>query len=178
MTPRKHPRFTVNTIAYFGRDHRRKADMANLSLGGCCVRNVAAGVNVKGIQTLFLVLSGDEPPLRVDAAQLRWDAGSTFGLRFLFLERREQQRLEQHIARLASENKPVDSPTDSEKTPMPPSQADFSGRVARKAFELFERLGKEPGRDLENWLEAERLVKEDMCRETRSCAIRKEHHEG
>ena len=167
MIPRKHPRFTVNTIAYFGRDHRRKADMANLSLGGCCVHNVAAGVNVKGIQTLFLVLSGDEPPLRVDAAHVRWDAGSTFGLRFLFLERREQQRLEQHIARLASENEATNSPARSDDIAPTSEQSDFNHRVAQKAFELFERLGREPGRDVEHWLEAERLVKEDMCREKR-----------
>ena len=34
--------------------------------------------------------------------------------------------------------------------------------VARKAFELFERRGGDHGHDVDDWLEAERLVKEEM----------------
>jgi hypothetical protein len=34
--------------------------------------------------------------------------------------------------------------------------------VARKAYELFERLGEEHGHDMDDWLEAERLVVEEL----------------
>jgi Protein of unknown function (DUF2934) len=43
-------------------------------------------------------------------------------------------------------------------------EAEFRGRVARKAYELFERRGGELGHDLEDWLTAERLVLEEMER--------------
>ena len=32
--------------------------------------------------------------------------------------------------------------------------------VAKKAFEIYEKGGKEPGRDLDDWLEAERIIKQ------------------
>ncbi|MBD0304938.1 MAG: DUF2934 domain-containing protein [Nitrospiraceae bacterium] len=46
------------------------------------------------------------------------------------------------------------------------NQAEFNARVARKAFELFERRGRDSGRDVEDWLEAERLVKEELRQES------------
>lgn len=109
MIPRKHPRFVVQLPAFFTRDHRGRGDIANLSLGGCCMRNIEAGVDVKGILTLYLYLSDQKQPLRVDAAHVRWNAASNFGLRFLFLEGREQRRLEQYLTRLASQNTPTDA---------------------------------------------------------------------
>ena len=42
---------------------------------------------------------------------------------------------------------------------------DFSARVARKAYELFERRRGETGSDVEDWLTAERLVKEEIAGE-------------
>ena len=33
------------------------------------------------------------------------------------------------------------------------------GEVTRVAYELFERRGREDGHDLEDWLEAERIVR-------------------
>jgi DUF2934 family protein len=48
------------------------------------------------------------------------------------------------------------------------NQAEFNARVARKAFELFERRGGDSGRDVEDWLEAERLVKEEIRQESRA----------
>ena len=35
-------------------------------------------------------------------------------------------------------------------------------QVARKAYELYEQRGEEPGHDLEDWLTAERLVQEEL----------------
>jgi len=34
------------------------------------------------------------------------------------------------------------------------------GEVARVAYELFEQRGREHGHDLEDWIEAERIVRE------------------
>jgi hypothetical protein len=38
----------------------------------------------------------------------------------------------------------------------------FYARVAEKAYELFERRGGEHGHDVDDWLEAERLVVEEL----------------
>jgi hypothetical protein len=35
---------------------------------------------------------------------------------------------------------------------------DLQQRIARKAYELYEQSGRIEGRDLENWLEAERVI--------------------
>ena len=34
--------------------------------------------------------------------------------------------------------------------------------IARKAHELYERRGGSPGQDLDDWLEAERLVRQEL----------------
>lgn len=38
----------------------------------------------------------------------------------------------------------------------------MTDEIRKKAYELFETSGKKPGRDLDNWLEAERIVKQRM----------------
>jgi hypothetical protein len=42
---------------------------------------------------------------------------------------------------------------------------EIRGRIALKAYELFERRGYEGGRDMEDWLEAEAIVMEEVRRE-------------
>ncbi|MDD5216585.1 MAG: DUF2934 domain-containing protein [Candidatus Omnitrophica bacterium] len=39
------------------------------------------------------------------------------------------------------------------------SGSDVTARIQKKAKELWEKKGRVQGKDLENWLEAERLVK-------------------
>lgn len=39
-------------------------------------------------------------------------------------------------------------------------QGDLTGLIRKKAQELYEKSGRKEGRDLENWLEAERLVRQ------------------
>lgn len=41
---------------------------------------------------------------------------------------------------------------------------DFPDMVKQKAYELYEKSGRQAGRDLENWLEAEKIVKSKICR--------------
>lgn len=40
-----------------------------------------------------------------------------------------------------------------------PSAADLTDRIQKKAREIWERKGCPEGQDIENWLEAEKLVK-------------------
>lgn len=61
-----------------------------------------------------------------------------------------------------------------------PGEAGFTDSVARRAFELFQTRGEIHGHDLDDWLEAERLVREEgrprpvdlsMTRPTRAAQI-------
>jgi len=42
------------------------------------------------------------------------------------------------------------------------SREEFMQLVQQKAYEIYEKRGCEQGNDLEDWLNAERLVKEDL----------------
>ena len=42
------------------------------------------------------------------------------------------------------------------------SREEFMQLVQQKAYELYEKRGCKSGNDLEDWLNAERLVKEDL----------------
>jgi|GEM_PF-1620217 hypothetical protein len=50
------------------------------------------------------------------------------------------------------------------------STLEFNARVARKAYELFQARGGDEGRDVEDWLEAERLVKEELLQQSQAVA--------
>ena len=43
------------------------------------------------------------------------------------------------------------------------NDAQLREAIAKKATELYEKSGKKPGKDLENWLEAEREVRSKFC---------------
>jgi len=42
------------------------------------------------------------------------------------------------------------------------SREEFMQLVHKKAYEIYEKRGCQSGNDLEDWLNAERLVKEDL----------------
>ena len=44
------------------------------------------------------------------------------------------------------------------------TKEDWYERLARKAYELYQQRGEEPGHDLDDWLLAERLVEEELHR--------------
>jgi hypothetical protein len=46
-----------------------------------------------------------------------------------------------------------------------PDEAEFKQRVAKRAYELFEQRGGGPGHELEDWVQAERLVREELSRD-------------
>lgn len=44
------------------------------------------------------------------------------------------------------------------------SREEFMALVQQKAYELYEQRGRQPGNELEDWLTAERLVKEELSK--------------
>jgi hypothetical protein len=42
------------------------------------------------------------------------------------------------------------------------SEDEWYRRVSRKAFELYQQRGEEPGHDIDDWLTAERLVQDEL----------------
>lgn len=40
--------------------------------------------------------------------------------------------------------------------------AGFAERIEKKAYELYQKRGCEPGRDWEDWFEAERIVENEL----------------
>ena len=50
---------------------------------------------------------------------------------------------------------------------------DFYNEIARVAYELYERSGYIHGRDLNNWVEAERIVRARLAEEEKKRSSRK-----
>ena len=44
------------------------------------------------------------------------------------------------------------------------SQKDMSDLIAKKAYDLYVKSGCKAGRDLDNWLKAEKIVKSDCSK--------------
>jgi len=64
----------------------------NLSLGGCSVNGNMAVKDGDDL-TLLLHLPGQERPIVVEKASVRWVAGKTFGFEFVSLQSLERERL-------------------------------------------------------------------------------------
>jgi len=47
--------------------------------------------------------------------------------------------------------------TDKIETSIPQDQ--LTDMIRKKAYELYEKKGKKQGRDMDNWLEAEKMIK-------------------
>ena len=48
------------------------------------------------------------------------------------------------------------------KTEMSMPQDQLTDMIRKKAYELYEKRGKKQGRDMDNWLEAERIIKQKI----------------
>jgi len=44
------------------------------------------------------------------------------------------------------------------------SKKDISGLIAKKAYDLYVKSGCKAGRDLDNWVKAEKIVKAECCK--------------
>lgn len=100
MIPRKHPRFAVRMPISFTGDHDGAGLVTNLSIGGCRVEYADAPVDRKAMLTVYLSLSADEPPVKIDAALVPWTSPPNFGLEFLFLRPETLHQLETCLHRL------------------------------------------------------------------------------
>jgi hypothetical protein len=107
MIPRKYPRFVVHFLASFTGDSRHAGDVSNLSQRGCCLHDAMADLDVTDMFLLYLHVPGHEDPVRIDNAHMRWQAGSYFGIRFLFINMEEEERLVQYLAHLHASQCPV-----------------------------------------------------------------------
>ncbi len=43
------------------------------------------------------------------------------------------------------------------------SEEELNNEIRKKAQELWEKSGRKSGRDLENWVKAERIIKSKVC---------------
>lgn len=50
--------------------------------------------------------------------------------------------------------------TNKTETSIPQDQ--LTDMIRKKAYELYEKRGKKQGRDIDNWLEAEKIVKQKI----------------
>lgn len=68
---------------------------------------------------------------------------------------------------MATKKEPAPKKTAAKKAAVPkspkkkPAESEESllDRIAKKAYEIYESRGREAGRELEHWLEAEKLIK-------------------
>jgi len=44
------------------------------------------------------------------------------------------------------------------------SQEDIGALVGKKAQEIYEKSGRKPGNDLQNWLEAEKIIRAKLSK--------------
>lgn len=44
------------------------------------------------------------------------------------------------------------------------SQKDMKDLIAKKAYDLYVKSGCKAGHDLDNWVKAEKIVKDDCCK--------------
>ena len=60
----------------------------------------------------------------------------------------------------------VQSVVERNLSPEPESMQKYSDeareRIAKKAYELYEQRGRQDGRELEDWLEAEELIRKEI----------------
>lgn len=101
LLPRRYPRYPVQLPISFTGDHDGDGMVTNISLGGCHVEKADVAVLNKAFLTLHVYLSFNEPPMKIDAAVVRWSSGQDFGLEFVQVGSPEQERLTQYIGQLA-----------------------------------------------------------------------------
>jgi PilZ domain-containing protein len=93
MTNRKYDRVRVEYSASFsGRSYRAPGIVVNLSMIGCRAR-VAFLINPDEHLGLLIHMPGDEQPLYVARAEVRWLEGQEVGMEFIHMELEDRQRL-------------------------------------------------------------------------------------
>lgn len=93
MDRRQHPRFAIALLAfYWGAEQWITGMTVNLSQGGCALRSEVVALE-RTYTAMQLWPPGYETALDIDLAVVRWTRHHTFGLEFLRLRPRDQERL-------------------------------------------------------------------------------------
>lgn len=93
MKNRKYDRVRVEYSASFsGPSYRAPGIVVNLSMIGCRAR-VAFLINPDEHLGLLIHMPGDEQPLYVARAEVRWLEGQEVGMEFIHMELEDRQRL-------------------------------------------------------------------------------------
>ena len=97
MDQRRYPRKVVNLPGSFlGEGSVTKGQVFNLSWGGCAVHS-AQSLQVGTFLQADLYLPGDDLPVKVNVAVVRWVAGKQFGLEFLQIKDNEMICLREFV---------------------------------------------------------------------------------
>lgn len=100
MELRKHRRLLVQCpVSFTDEDGSLTEGVAcNLSAGGCaikCASDVSEGMSL----SLLITLPGDEVPVIIESARVRWSAQQEFGVQFVAKQKEEKKRLEKFLAK-------------------------------------------------------------------------------
>ena len=97
---RRAARFPVEyTLYWLGQHDAGAGTVSDLSMGGCKV-DTKASVNIGMHMPLRLYLPGQETPLEVDQAAVRWTKEQHYGLEFMSMRPEEEERLHHLVSTL------------------------------------------------------------------------------
>jgi hypothetical protein len=101
MDLRRHQRFPVHFHSLLSGPKLSESvgTIVNLSEGGCCVETdsqVYTGIQL----ALRLQVTGEETPIRIDQAAVRWNRGREIGVGFITVAPSHKERLDQLLERL------------------------------------------------------------------------------
>lgn len=101
MDQRKHPRASVRVPTAFTGYHEGMAWLADLSPTGGRLQRIDDLAEENDILSMRLYpFSRNVPPIRIDAAVVRWKTETDMGVEFVIVDAKQEQRLHQYIAEL------------------------------------------------------------------------------
>ena len=93
MEPHYSTRFPVQCpIAFVGDQIRGEGNAVDFSIEGCKVESNMS-LQVGHYLCVLVHIPGDDPPLEVDLAAVRWSREGKFGLELLYMRPEEYERL-------------------------------------------------------------------------------------
>ncbi len=97
---REYPRFNVRyRVRLVGEGIVAEGEMYNLSVAGCAVESEMSMQQGDYIE-LDMYVPGDESPLKVDLAGVRWATRREFGVQFVTISNADRKKLQEHLSHL------------------------------------------------------------------------------
>jgi len=110
MQTRKAPRVLVQCpISFTGKRGDGDGILFSLSTSGCAIKESTIALALGAVLPMRVHLLSQAPPIKVDQAEVAWTAGKDFGVRFIYLEPVEQDRLHRHISDLQKTSQNIGS---------------------------------------------------------------------